>query len=126
MPGARPVPPSGRAPHHTRKKHMTVVPTDPTNLSHRIQARDGVAVVLYGKEECFGCRKTKEKLEEAGVHYTEVDIEKDQTAYDYVTKTLGYSQAPVLYVSTIEGDLHWSGLQPQKIKQHITHRADAA
>lgn len=103
---------------------MTVEATDPTNLTHRIQARDGVAVVLYGKEECFGCRKTKEKLDEKNIHYTEVDIEKDETAYDYVTKTLGYSQAPVVYVSTIEGDLHWSGLQPQMIKKHITERPD--
>jgi glutaredoxin-like protein NrdH len=55
-----------------------------------------------------------------------VDIEKDPTAYEYVTKTLGYTQAPVVYVSTIEGDIHWSGLQPQKIKAHITDRADAA
>ncbi|UYL88359.1 NrdH-like glutaredoxin [Arthrobacter phage EvePickles] len=105
---------------------MTVVPTDPANLSHRIQARDGVAVVLYGKDVCFGCRKTKEKLEEANIHYTEVDIEKDPTAYEYVTEVLGYTQAPVVYVSTIEGDIHWSGLQPQKIREHITHRADAA
>ena len=105
---------------------MTIEATQPTDLTDRIQARDGVAVVLYGKEDCFGCRKTKEKLDENQIHYTEVDIEKDLTAYEYVTGVLGYTQAPVVYVSTIEGDIHWSGLQPQKIREHITHRADAA
>jgi glutaredoxin-like protein NrdH len=43
-----------------------------------------------------------------------------------VTEVLGYKQVPVLYTSTIEGDVHWAGLQPQKIREHITHRADAA
>jgi glutaredoxin-like protein NrdH len=125
MPAAPGYSPS-RAPHHTRKKHMTVEATDPTNLSHRIQARDGVAVVVYTKNGCFGCTKSKEKLDDAGVYYTEVNVEEDATAYHYVTEVLGYRQMPVLYTSTIDGDLHWSGLQPQKIREHITHRADAA
>ncbi|UVF61034.1 thioredoxin [Arthrobacter phage Sakai] len=105
---------------------MTVVPTDPTNLTHRIQARDGVAVVVYTKNGCFGCTKSKEKLDEADIVYTEVNVEEDATAYHYVTEVLGYRQMPVLYVSTIDGDRHWSGLQPQKIREEITHRADAA
>lgn len=100
--------------------------TQPTELTQYIQARDGVAVVLYSKEDCFGCRKTKEKLDENNIYYTEVDVQKDATAYHYVTEILGYRQMPVVIASTESGDVIWSGLQPQMIKKHITHRADSA
>lgn len=97
-----------------------------TDITPRIEARDSAAVVVYTKEECWGCGKTKGLLDAAGIEYTEVDIEKDPVAYKYVTETLGYRQAPTVVVSTMEGDVHWSGLQPIKIRDHITHRADAA
>lgn len=105
---------------------MTVEATDPTNLSHRIQARDGVAVVVYTKPNCQPCRMTKKKLDAANIYYTEVDVTKDETALAYVKDTLGYTGAPVVYVSTIEGDIHWYGLDVDRIREHITHRADAA
>lgn len=97
-----------------------------TDLTPRIEARDGVAVTVYTKEECWGCGKTKGLLDRAGIEYTEVDMEKDQAAYTYVTETLGYRQAPTVVVSTPEGEHHWSGLQPHKIREHITHRQEAA
>ncbi|UOD80317.1 glutaredoxin family protein [Paenarthrobacter ureafaciens] len=97
-----------------------------TELTPRIEARDGVAVTVYTKSECWGCGKTKQKLEENSIEYTEVDMEHDQTAYLYVTETLGYKQAPAVVVSAPEGVVHWSGLQPQMIRKHITHRDEAA
>ena len=97
-----------------------------TDITPRIEAREGIAVTVYTKSECWGCGKTKSLLDKAGVEYTEVDMENDQAAYDYVTKTLGYKQAPTLFVSSPEGDVHWSGLQPTKIREHITHREEAA
>lgn len=125
MPAAPSYSPAGRR-THTRKKHMTVVATDPTNLSHRIQARDGVAVVLYGKPRgCVQCDATKRKLKKHHIHYTEVDVTADDVALNFI-KELGYEQAPVVYVSTIEGDVHWSGFDVEKIAEHITERADAA
>lgn len=97
-----------------------------TDIQPRIEARDGAAVVVYTKKPCFGCEKTKEKLDEAGIEYTAVDVLADETAFHYVTEVLGYRQMPVVVVSTIEGDYVWSGLQPQKIREHITHRQDVA
>lgn len=97
-----------------------------TDLSERIQARDGAAVVLYSKPNCQPCRMTKRTLDAAGIHYAEVDVTTDPGALAYVKDTLRYSGAPVVYVSTIDGDVHWQGLQPDLIRAHITERADAA
>jgi len=91
-----------------------------------IQTRDGVAVVLYSKNNCFGCTKTKEKLDEHHIFYTAVNVEEDAAAFHYVTEVLGIRQMPVVIASTPEGDEIWSGLQPAKIREHITHRQDAA
>jgi glutaredoxin-like protein NrdH len=96
------------------------------NHAEEIQAREGVAVVVYTKHGCFGCDKTKAKLDEKNIPYTAVNVQEDATAYDYVTETLGYRQMPVVIASTLEGDVVWSGLQPTMIREHITHRADAA
>lgn len=97
-----------------------------TDLSQRIQARDGVAVVLYTKPNCQPCRMTKRKLDAAHIYYTEVDVTQDEAALAYVKDVLGYTGAPVVYVSTIEGDIHWYGLDVANIERHITARADAA
>ena len=125
MPAA-PGPSPGRAPRHTRKKHMSTTTEQPTDLTSRIQARDGVAVVIYTKNDCRQCDMTKGLLDRDGIYYTAVNVEEDATAYWYVTEHLGYRQMPVLEVSTIEGNVIWSGFQPLKVKEHITHRADAA
>lgn len=95
-----------------------------TELSPRIQARNSAAVVVYTQPACQPCKMTKKKLDRSGIDYTEVDVSTDPTALDFV-KGLGYSSAPVVYVSTIEGDVHWTGLDVAKIEQYITH-ADAA
>lgn len=95
-----------------------------TDISARIQARDGVAVTLYTKPNCQPCRMTKRKL--AGTEYTEVDVTEDPAALAYVKDTLGYTGAPVVYVSTPTEDIHWYGLNVPMIEQHITKREEAA
>jgi glutaredoxin-like protein NrdH len=97
-----------------------------TDLTTRIQARDGVAVVVYTKNNCGQCDLTKAKLDREGIVYTAVNVEEDATAYHYVTEILGRRQMPTVVASTIDGDVIWSGLQPDMIRDHITHRADAA
>lgn len=69
------------------------------------------AIVLYSKPQCVQCDRTKLLFEKRGLEFTEVDITKDPDAYNYVTKTLGYSAAPVVVT---END-HWYGLRPDKI-----------
>ena len=105
---------------------MTIEATKPTDLTQHIQARDGVAVVIYTKNDCRQCDMTKTLLDRDKIHYTAVNVEEDATAYKYVTETLDLRQMPVVIASTIEGDEVWSGFQPLKVREHITHRADAA
>lgn len=102
-----------------------------TNITDRIQARDGVAVVVYTTPGCVQCGPTMKMLTKAGIVFTQVDITTDQTAHAYVTGPrdqggLGYLAAPVVVVSTIDGYIDWNGLRPDLIAKHVTARADAA
>ncbi|AYN58902.1 thioredoxin domain [Arthrobacter phage Richie] len=126
MPAAARKSPLRAAASLTRKNDMTLEATQPTDLTNYIQARDGVAVVIYTKNDCRQCDMSKGLLDKAKIHYTAVNVQEDATAYHYVTEVLGIKQMPVLIASTIEGDEVWSGFQPAKIREHITHRADAA
>lgn len=124
------LPTNNRAGQHKPIYHRTNTLTI-TNITDRIQARDGVAVVVYTTPGCVQCGPTMKMLDRAGIVYTEVDITTDETAYDYVTGDreqggLGYKAAPVVVVSTTEGYIDWNGLRPDLIAQHITARADAA
>lgn len=102
-----------------------------TNITDRIQARDGVAVVVYTTPGCVQCGPTMKMLTKAGIVYTEVDITTDQSAYDYVTGDrenggLGYKAAPVVVVSTIDGDRDFNGFRPDLIKSLIIDAEVAA
>lgn len=96
-----------------------------TDLAPRIEARNGAAVVLYGKPNCVQCDATERKFKKHGVEYEKVDVSQDENALEFI-KSLGYLKAPVVYVSTIEGDHHWTGYDVEEISKHITERADAA
>lgn len=86
-----------------------------------------IAVAVYTKNDCFGCTKTKDKLDQSGIEYTTVNVEDDAAAFEYVTVTLGLRQMPVVVVdSPLSGRTVWSGLQPTMIREHITHVANAA
>lgn len=104
---------------------MTTETIQPSDLTQRIQARDGVAVVVYTKNDCRWCDMTKKLLDREQVNYTAVNVEEDATAYHYVTETLNRREMPVVIASAMEGDTVWSGFQPAMIREHITHRADA-
>ncbi|MUK01624.1 glutaredoxin family protein [Vibrio cholerae] len=74
-------------------------------------------ITIYTKPQCFGCRKTIEKLRAAGIEPNIVDLTTTPAALEYVTEELGYAQAPVVVV---DDDNHWSGLNPSKIQDAIT------
>ncbi|MFK4298569.1 glutaredoxin-like protein NrdH [Arthrobacter sp. GAS37] len=76
-----------------------------------------MTITLYTKPAgCFGCTKTKQLLTEAGVPFQEVDITTDTAAFEYVTKELGYSQAPVVVAHGKDGtENRWSGLDKDRI-----------
>jgi len=93
-----------------------------TDIQPRIEARDGAAVVLYSKPACVQCDATKRKFKKKGLaegtDYTVVDVSQDAAALEFI-KSLGYMQAPVVFVSKPEGDHHWSGFNVYEIDEHI-------
>jgi len=101
------------------------------NHAQELQAREGVATVVYTKPKCVQCTQTFKMLDRDGIFYIKVDITEDAAARDFITRDvtvggLGYLQAPVVFVSAVEGDEHWSGFRPDLIETHIAKRADAA
>jgi len=91
-----------------------------TDIQPRIEARDGAAITLYSKPKgCVQCDATKRKFKKEGIEYTDVDVTQDATALEFI-KGLGYSQAPVVYVSKADGSIaHWSGYDVKEIDEHI-------
>lgn len=74
-------------------------------------------VTVFGKSECTQCDMTVKVLDSSGVDFTYIDIEEDEVAYEHVTKTLGYRQAPAVVARYPDGsEAHWSGFRPDKIK----------
>lgn len=63
-------------------------------------------ITVYTKPNCDRCDATKRRLDTRGIAYRVVDITEDETARHFVTRELGYLQAPVVVVD--EGT-HWSG-----------------
>lgn len=94
------------------------------NHAQELQAREGVAVVLYGKKACVQCDATERKLKKHNIHFTKVDVSQDEAALNFI-KALGYTSAPVVYVSALEGDVHWTQFDVGMIERHITARPDA-
>jgi glutaredoxin-like protein NrdH len=79
-----------------------------------------MTITVYEKPlGCFGCKKTKELFDAAGVQFTAVDITTNDQALAYVTDELGYSQVPVVVYEKDGSEDHWSGLNPTKISQVI-------
>lgn len=75
-------------------------------------------ITIYTTPQCFGCRKSKQLFDEAGVPYTAIDLTEDPAAYARI-KSLGFTQAPVI----VAGSTSWSGLQPGRINAAITQYA---
>lgn len=100
-----------------------------TDLTHRIEARGGAAIVLYSKPACVQCDATKRKFKKEGLKegtdYTVVDVSQDETALEFI-KSLGHMQAPVVYVSKADGsNEHWSGYDVKEIDEHILGKKKA-
>ena len=70
------------------------------------------AITVYTKPACVQCNATFRALDKAGIEYTKVDITDNEQAHDYVM-SLGYLQAPVVYVSPTE---HWSGFRRDRLR----------
>ena len=53
---------------------------------------DAGTVTMYSTTWCGYCRRLKSQLEREGIAYTEVDIERDPAAADYVMSVNGGNQ----------------------------------
>lgn len=80
-------------------------------------------VILYSKADCPKCNLTETALHKNGVMYSVKKVDEDQDAYDFVTKTLGYSQAPVVYVDADGIVDHWSDFRPDRVKALAARKA---
>ena len=97
-----------------------------TDITTQIAARNGAAVTIYTRSTpyCAKCVATKRALDRRGVTYTEVDLAHNPDAAEYV-KDLGATAAPLVYVSTPDGDDYWWDLRTDKIEQHFGRTAAA-
>lgn len=82
--------------------------------------RNKPAVIVYGKNSCPQCDMTRKLFDRDSIGYTYINIEDDADAYEYVTKTLGYRQAPAVVALFPGGsETHWSGFQSARIAGYI-------
>lgn len=68
-------------------------------------------ITVYTTNSCVQCNATKRKLAALGADYTEINVDNDDKARDYV-HSLGYVAAPVVIAG--END-HWSGFRPDRL-----------
>lgn len=75
-----------------------------------------MTITVYSKPRCPQCDATARLLDKQGLDYTKIDVTEDAQALEYI-KGLGYQQAPVVIVG--DGEDHWSGFRPDRIKAAI-------
>lgn len=79
-------------------------------------------ITLFSKPACSQCFTTKLAFDKLGLveneHYKIEDMSQKPQALERV-RALGYMQAPVVEVAQPDGStVHWSGMNPAKIKEH--------
>jgi len=81
-------------------------------------------LTIYGKSECAQCDMTVRYLDKHEAGFTYINIEHDQDAYNYVTKTLGYRQAPAVVARYPNGsEQSWSGFRPDRLSGFVAAAA---
>ena len=71
-----------------------------------------MTITVYSKPSCVQCTATYRALDKLGLDYEVVDLAEDEGALLEVM-ALGYQQVPVV----IDGDEHWGGFRPDRIKE---------
>lgn len=77
------------------------------------------AIAVYTKSNCQQCTATKRWLAKHAVEYTEINLDEDHAAWDYVTD-LGAKQAPVIVT---EHGTWWTGFRPDMLTTHTQKAA---
>jgi glutaredoxin-like protein NrdH len=78
-------------------------------------------VILYSLpgSVCQGCRLTKKKMDELGIVYEEIPLDRNRATLEHV-HALGHKTAPVVEVEMGEATWSWSGYRPG----HLTKLAE--
>jgi glutaredoxin-like protein NrdH len=78
-----------------------------------------MSVTVYSAgPACPQCTATLRHLDARGIEFAKVDIRDVESAREYVTDELGYTQAPVVVVDD-EPENHWYGFRPDLIDRLI-------
>lgn len=80
-------------------------------------------VILYSKNNCPKCKLTETALKKHNIMYTVTKVDENHDAYLFVTQTLGYSQAPVVYVDDDGVIDHWSDFRPDRVAELAARKA---
>ena len=81
-------------------------------------------VIVYGRPNCPQCDMTVKYLDRHDTGFTYINIEHDEDAYDYVTKTLGFRQAPAVVALYPNGsEQSWSGFRPDRLQGYVSTAA---
>lgn len=57
------------------------------------------SIIIYTKEDCPYCLKTKELLQRNGVNFREIDVIEDEFAWKEMVKKSGQLGVPVILVN---------------------------
>ena len=80
-----------------------------------------MTIQVFSKPSCVQCTATYRALDKLGLDYEVVDLAADEAALTEVL-AMGYQQVPVV----VDGDDHWSGFRPDKIKALVAAGAGSA
>ena len=72
-------------------------------------------ITVYSKPACVQCTATYRAMDKLGLHYEVIDLAEDEAALLDVM-AMGYQQVPVV----VDGDDHWAGFRPDRIKALAT------
>jgi len=70
-----------------------------------------MTIQVFSKPSCVQCTATSRALDKFGLEYEVIDLAEDEAALTEIL-AMGYQQVPVV----IDGDDHWAGFRPDKIK----------
>lgn len=77
-------------------------------------------ITVYTKTVCQPCKATKRKLAKHSVPFTEINVEENEDAAQFL-RDGGYTEAPV--VITSYGD-EWTGFRPDLIEAFAQRSAE--
>lgn len=60
-------------------------------------------ITVYTKPECGQCENVKRWLKWAGISYSEINVEENAKALNYVKEDLGYQAMPVIEITDADG-----------------------